>query len=830
MRLLLRTPWLLLLLLLIAAAWSLRPFADTDIPWHLRTGQWMLAHGDVIRHDVFSATRLGCDWVSVPWLYQVMLAKLHAAWGWSGPTLWQVLMVLGITLQTAFLCWLLRRTGAGNQADAAARVPPGCDTGRWDWQWPFLSVPAALSVLLMLRLLQARINGRPELFTYLFIGSYLIVLSLGTRPQAADDRRQASVETSTLHLPPSTRHFFLWLLPLLQVLWTNLHGAFILGPAIVWAYAAGAWLAWLAARRMEAHERPVDPDGLAPETEGEWPRHRAGPAPWRLSLVAALTTLACLATPYGLAGTFYPFHLFQVLTDPLYKNGIVEGRPVELSAALDSGALGYAFLACWVLAGLGALGRLMETFRRNGELAVNSDQLPVTSEPCRPARLLTAHCSLLTFSRSGPALGYAAACAAMAYLSLSAVRNVPLLILAAAPLVASGLEYAADGAGMLVLRSWSFVLRSRGVHKAQLLASPTKHEEQSTKNIAALALLHSRGVHLVAQFALALFLLGCYRAIVSERFYASLGWRMRVAAGFSDHEHPLAACRFVEQNRSNLVSRTLYGDTRSANLFLLRFGPARPVYFDGRHAEIYDPPIFRAATRTRWNVDAFTNAAAQYGIGLACFSLTDLKEDRCPLAVALGQTNTWHLVYLDDCAALFAANTPTNAALVRCFGLSAAPTNAAEQRIVFAGWLDRQGRASLRDLDDPANRALEQGELVTGVINTLQLSGLWAPERHLEPLRFCRLAAFLDHLGWTVVADDVYQQTLRWPREFPVTLPRAIRHARRVAQEVQDPILRTELLARMRQRAEELRRMDPASPVAAAALEELRTNDVLRAE
>lgn len=344
------------------------------------------------------------------------------------------------------------------------------------------------------------------------------------------------------------------------------------------------------------------------------------------------------------------------------------------------------------------------------------------------------------------------------------------------------------------------------------------------------AVLHSRGVRVALQLLLALGLLLVYRDIVSERFYASLGWRTRFAVGFSDHEHPLAACDFVEQFRTNLSSRTLYGDTRSANLFLCRFGPNWPVYFDGRHAEIYDPPTFRAAVRTRWDTAAFTNAAETYGIGLACFSLADLKEDRSPLAVALGQSNAWRLVYLDDCAALFAADTPANRTFVRYFGLPGAPTNALEQRLLFSRWLDRQGRMGLPALDDPANRSLEQGMLVDGLLNCLQLGGLWAPERHLEAIRFCRLASFLDHLGWNVVADDVYQQTLRWPDEFHVTMPRAIRHARAVARVVPDPILHAEMLARMRLRAEELQRVDPANPVASAALEELRTNSVWSAE
>ena len=770
MRIFTRIPWILLLLLLTGVAWSIRPISDTDILWHLRTGQWMLAHGDVIRHDIFSATRLGCDWVSVPWLYEVMLAKLHATLGWGGLTLWQVLMVAAITLQTSLLVWVLQRhTGASGSRG-------------WRWRWPFLSIPAALAVLLTLRLLQMRINCRPELNTYLLLGAFLLILTVASRSSASSIQHPEG--ESCKHQPPATCHLclLLWLLPVLQILWTNTHGAFIFGPLLVWTYASAAWLQWLVGCRT------TTPQAM----------------PLRLTAVAAMTTLACLATPYGLSGTFYPFHLFQVLTDPLYKNGIVEAHPVDLTMALDSGSLGYVLLACWVLAGLGVLGRGLEGLRKGSEALVEASKQ--SSVICN--------------------LGYLVSCAAMAYLSLTAIRNVPLLPLAVAPLVASGIEYAADGlaavaARILALKIVGCRLQIFGKLKTEH-GGPTRDPSAAASR--GVALLHSRAAHILANALLALALLCLYRSIVSERFYNALGWRMRFAIGCSDHEHPLAACDFMAQHRPEIACRTLYGDTRSANLFLARFGPQWPVYFDGRHAEIYDPPSFRTAARTRCNPACFTNEAATYGIALACFSLTDLKEDFSPLAVALGQTNTWRLVYLDDCAALFAAATPSNAAFVARYGLPCAPTNATRQRLQFADWLTRQGRGSPAALYDPANRSLEEGALAGGLVNLLQLGGVWAPTRHIEPLCFGRLASFLDHLGWTVVADDLYQEMFRWPESFPATLPRAIRHAQAVCKATSEPAVQTELQIRIIRCARELARIDPENPVAVAALAEIATN------
>jgi len=823
MRFLSRIPWALLLLLLVGVAWSIRPISDTDILWHLRTGQWMLAHGAVIRHDIFSATRLGCDWVSVPWLYEVMLAKLYALFGWGGPTAWQTLMVMAVTLQTSFLVWLLRRK---NKPVAATR--------RWDWKWPFLSAPAALAVLLTLRLLQMRINCRPEWNTYLFLGAFFIILTIVTKRSEIRGRKSAISEHPTLNTVFSNKNeerraknqersvLLLWILPVLQILWTNAHGAFIFGPFLVWSYAVAAWVS------------------LA------WERGRTARTTCavRLTLVAVLTTLACLATPYGLAGTFYPFHLFRVLTDPLYKNSIVEGQPVDLSMVLDSGNLGIALLACWVMAGLGLLGRVLNCFRSSG-FRVRRDRHRLNTER---QTWKTWFIQLRRSLSLDLQPGYLFSCAAMAYLSLSAIRNVPLLPLVVAPLVANGIEYAADGLAAVIARvvwtlaqvqarhrrnrSWFFVLGSSFENRTLnldpnlpkqkpippcLCASVVAPQSSAEYGV---ALLHSRPAHILAHALLALVLLLAYRAIVSERFYEALGWRTRFAIGCSDHEHPLAACNFVAQHRAEISCRTLYGDTRSANLFLAHFGPQWPVYFDGRHAEIYDQPSYRTAVRTRCNPEFFTREAAAYGITLACFSLTDLKEDRSTLAVALGQTNSWRLVYLDDCAALFAAETPGNAAFVARYGLPCVPTNAALQRAIFGDWLRRQGRVNLAALDDPANQALETGALARSVMNVLQLDGLLAPTRRIEPLCYCRLAAFVDSLGWTVVADDLYQQALDWPHSFPVTLPRAIRHAHAVCKVVSDPAIQAEMRTRMHAHARTLQRIDPRNAVAIEALEE----------
>src|SRR5215510_8729716 len=52
--------------------------------WHLRIGQWIIAHLTVPHGDMFSHTFLGQPWIAKEWLSQVLYAAAYAAAGWSG--------------------------------------------------------------------------------------------------------------------------------------------------------------------------------------------------------------------------------------------------------------------------------------------------------------------------------------------------------------------------------------------------------------------------------------------------------------------------------------------------------------------------------------------------------------------------------------------------------------------------------------------------------------------------------------------------------------------------------------------------------------------------
>jgi hypothetical protein len=54
---------------------------DCDTGWHIRTGEWILAHHRVPFHDIFSFTKPNSVWYAWEWLSDVLFAWLHAHGG-----------------------------------------------------------------------------------------------------------------------------------------------------------------------------------------------------------------------------------------------------------------------------------------------------------------------------------------------------------------------------------------------------------------------------------------------------------------------------------------------------------------------------------------------------------------------------------------------------------------------------------------------------------------------------------------------------------------------------------------------------------------------------
>src|SRR5215831_17793026 len=80
--------------------------ADPDIFWHIKTGEWIMAHGDVPRVDIWSHTVAGEPWRDMEWPAQIVMALTYRYGGWVG------LSALGgatVVLTWALLVYYLQR-------------------------------------------------------------------------------------------------------------------------------------------------------------------------------------------------------------------------------------------------------------------------------------------------------------------------------------------------------------------------------------------------------------------------------------------------------------------------------------------------------------------------------------------------------------------------------------------------------------------------------------------------------------------------------------------------------------------------------------------------
>jgi len=221
------------LAVLALAAWPIM-VTDTDTWYHLNGGRYLVEHGTIPRESFFSFISPPRPWTAYYWLFQALLYGLYTWWGYYG----LIALRTTILLAALFTIWKFLFHG---------RAPRGAVS------W-LAFVFVCYSLVLAVRYL----NVRPQMFTYLFI--VLFVFILECHPRRA------------------------WLLPLLAVLWCNLHGiAYPLMLLVLAAYALEeSWRRW-------GSKRPRKPER---DTILAW---------------AALSACAVFLTPHGLELLKLPF-------------------------------------------------------------------------------------------------------------------------------------------------------------------------------------------------------------------------------------------------------------------------------------------------------------------------------------------------------------------------------------------------------------------------------------------------------------------------------------------------------------------------------------------
>lgn len=154
------------------------PYTDYDWGWHYRYGEYLLTHGRILRHDIFSWTMPGYEWANHSWLYDPLLYVLSAH-----------ISFLGLSLAGAATGLLIFHVSVRR-------------THLLFWQTAILAVFfAALSKEALMQGLRSQVVG-------LLLLSILVNLLFREREG-------------------HTRSY--WTFPCLMCIWANLHGSFLLG-------------------------------------------------------------------------------------------------------------------------------------------------------------------------------------------------------------------------------------------------------------------------------------------------------------------------------------------------------------------------------------------------------------------------------------------------------------------------------------------------------------------------------------------------------------------------------------------------------------------------
>ena len=384
-------PLLLGLLAVLIALTALAPIANNDIWLHLKTGSLILERGSVPRVEEYTFTRAGTPWVAHEWAAQTFFALVDRAGGAAALSLLYALLVGAIMCIVYAGVFRATRAVRGTAADTARAIA---------------LVLAAAVFLLMMSFLAIR----PHLFTFLFAAAWPVLLA---RTQATEVR---------------VRRRALAALLVLQVVWANLHGGFVIGILLAAIHSVDAALR---TRRLA----------------------RAAALPAALAAVSLLN-------PYG----WRIYALVSGFNEPFIRQVIVEWRSPFASGFAGS-PLFWLFLV-WLGAAVAAAGWAA----RRRELAPAMTVLAFGFLSCMSRR----HISLMAVV-TAPLIGRGAA--ALLARVLPSPRAAIALVRAAAAcvlLLAAGIAMSAFRAGALAPRPGA-IARNIPVEAVEVMCSEGLH-------------------------------------------------------------------------------------------------------------------------------------------------------------------------------------------------------------------------------------------------------------------------------------------------------------------------------------------------------------------
>jgi hypothetical protein len=250
--------FIVLLIALMCGTLAPRLLKDAGTGWHIRNGQQILLTHSITRTDSFSYTMQGQPWYAWEWLYDALIAAIHQCLGLNG-----VVFFTAVVIAATFALVLRVAVRRGT------------------------SLPLAV-ILLLLAVGASTIHffARPHVLSWLLTVIWFQLL----------DRSETALETPA---NAEQDHRLFWL-PVIMLLWANLHGGFLLGIALCGIYLIAGLIRYF----LNTEDR---------QKVGRWLK--------RLAVASLLSLLATFVNPYGYK---LHVHIYQYLSNRFLMNHIDE--------------------------------------------------------------------------------------------------------------------------------------------------------------------------------------------------------------------------------------------------------------------------------------------------------------------------------------------------------------------------------------------------------------------------------------------------------------------------------------------------------------------------
>lgn len=246
-----------ILLFLLLFAMTAREISDPDFWWHLRAGQYMVENATIPPTDPFTFTAQGKEWITHEWLAEVFMYGGYRVGGYALLTL----LFCGI-IMTAFALTYARSDGKPYLAGFALLLGALATAPTWD--------------------------VRPQMLSLLLMSVFLFLLD-----------QYAQTKNARL----------LMALPVLMLLWVNLHSGYALGLVVIAAYWFSAFAQGIAFLWKQKTASDAPPPTFTPRLTRN------------LLFVLLASLLAVFINPNGARMFVYPF---ETLTSPAMQKYIQE--------------------------------------------------------------------------------------------------------------------------------------------------------------------------------------------------------------------------------------------------------------------------------------------------------------------------------------------------------------------------------------------------------------------------------------------------------------------------------------------------------------------------